>query len=477
MAQIADASLFEPGTRLPMALFTRHGVKLLRGGAVLTPSMCEILREFRYGDLYLARAATDLPESPEVLVKNPIGIGRPAPMSIISAGGVLTLQAGEEVESHHLDALALGMRGTLDPIDLKRQWAGWTKMADQNVAERAASWERIPLEVEVGVAPLELSEADRPGWPTPEGLARFRDERVELFRRMFARILAGLPVKASGLFALVDELIEKLEGYPERYTQIALLAPRRCDYLPDHCYATAVLAVAIAARLRWSRHDVRLAGVSGLLADAGMGLVPREVRSSPKPLNEIEINRVRRHPAFSVVLLEEIDELPESVRRAVYQHHERENGAGYPLRLKSHQIGAMAKVVAVADAYAAATEPRTYRVRKRPYDAMEELIMLGSQRMYDRRCVRALVESTGLFPVGSSVKLSDGRIARVVGAHAGMVDRPIVEAATGGCVELLDLTEFSPWELSVIQAVDALPTSPPTAHPDTPPDVVQRASA
>ena len=158
--------------------------------------------------------------------------------------------------------------------------------------------------------------------------------------------------------------------------------------------------------------------------------------------------------------MEDIEGIPESVRRAVYQHHERENGSGYPRRLRSSKSCDYARVIAVADAYAATTVPRPFRRPMTPYDVLEQLIRVGSERMYDRRIVRALVESTGLFPVGSHVRLSSGEIAQVIGSHTEMPDRPIVRvyrSHAGRSVPgpRVDLGDFEPWMLHVIQAVES----------------------
>ncbi|MCA9298657.1 MAG: HD domain-containing protein, partial [Phycisphaerales bacterium] len=345
--------------------------------------------------------------------------------------------------------------------EIRRNWANRIKLADAYAAQLAETFASISPKLERNVEPLDLSSSNAPGWPDQPALARFRDDRVELFRRMFGRILGGLHVDAAGLFALIDELIDKLVLYPERFTQLALLTPRKRDYLPDHAYTTAVLAIAIAARMGCCRADVRLAGMSGLVCDLGMGLIPRDIRTAKRKLNEIEINRIHRHPAFSVVLLDEVADLPDQVRMAALQHHERDNATGYPSRLRAAKICDLARIVAVADNFAAATEPRPYKHRKKPYDAIEELIVMGSQHVFDRRVVRALVESCGLFPVGSYVRLSTSEIAVVIGAHADNVDRPIVRVAAtdpSEPPETRDLKEYEPWELSVISAVEAPPS-------------------
>jgi HD-GYP domain-containing protein (c-di-GMP phosphodiesterase class II) len=169
---------------------------------------------------------------------------------------------------------------------------------------------------------------------------------------------------------------------------------------------------------------------------------------------------VRRHPTYSVVLLEAVEGVPEDVRLAAYQHHERENGSGYPRGLRGRAISDVARVVALADAFAAAAARRRYRAKKKPYEAIEELIRQAASGVYDRSCARALVESVGLFPVGSHVLLSNRTPAVVVGVQPEAIDRPIVRvlqrSAAGSTLGItVHLADFSRNELWIAEPIDA----------------------
>jgi HD-GYP domain-containing protein (c-di-GMP phosphodiesterase class II) len=458
--EAVDVYALRPGDVLECDVFSRHGAKLLSAGVTLSAELYETLLGLRKQRLYYARSVDELYHAGVVEDEDPVRAGEVAQRALVTRGGVIALEEGDRAEEHHVDAYDLGAFAGLDPRETRRDRAKRLRMAEQLIAERSHKWERLEHRVEASAFPMHLELGGVPGWPDERTLAELRAERVDAFRPVFARIVAGVRVELRPLSEMVEELVSRLERHPDRFTQLALLTPRRADYLPDHCYTTAVLSVAIAAHLGWSREDIRIAGLAGLLSDVGMALVPREVRGADRPLDEMEVNRVFRHPTASVALLDIVSGLPEIVKLAAYQHHERENGAGYPQGLRSRAICDVAKVVAVADAFAAATEPRAYRPRKRPYDALEDLVMLGSERMYWRPAVRALTKATGLFPVGSYVRLSSGEVARVLATHPRQIDRPRVSVVgPGGSLQErceVDLRSFEPWELSVIQAVDGV---------------------
>jgi HD-GYP domain-containing protein (c-di-GMP phosphodiesterase class II) len=238
-------------------------------------------------------------------------------------------------------------------------------------------------------------------------------------------------VKVDQLDPVLSDLLDRLGRHPTRFTQLALLCPRREDYLPDHAYTVAVLAMAIAHQLHWPDDEIRQLGQAGLLFDLGMLLVPERIRTGACQLTDVDRARVRRHPIFTLTMLEVVGDTPIMVRLAALQHQERENGSGYPQGKRREGICDLARVLAVADSFAAATEPRHYRRPKLPYIAMEETLRAASLLVLWKPAVRALVQAAGLFPVGSYLKLSDGRNASVIAANAKQVDRPTVQPLHG----------------------------------------------
>lgn len=454
-----DPQMLIPGFRLPQHVFARSGIKLLSAGTVLTESMCRTLAGSQHGGLYFANSVDELAQGLEIEPVAQLIAGMRAPSDVVTRGGVVAVQSGQLIEDHHAEAMEEGAYKLTQTHEARRARARRMRLAEELIASCATAWENVPLRVTPGEPSIQLHDAGATGWPSVGRLTAFREDRVRAYRRILARLLAGQTTAVADPLSLVDELIEKLKQHPERFAQLALLTRRSQDYLPDHAYTTACLSISIAARLGWGEPDVRLVGLAGLLADVGMAMVSRDIRTAQRPLTDVETNQVFRHPVQGVVLLESLHGLPEAVRVAVYQHHERDNGAGYPQALRGSKIHDYAKVIGVADAFGAATEQRPYRRGRRPYDTIEELVSLSSQKLYDRKIVRALVESVGLYPVGSYIRLNTGQTAQVIGVHAKFIDRPIVSVSPSGetdrdCGIVLDLTEHEPWELHVMGAID-----------------------
>jgi HD-GYP domain-containing protein (c-di-GMP phosphodiesterase class II) len=134
-------------------------------------------------------------------------------------------------------------------------------------------------------------------------------------------------------------------------------------------------------------------------------------------------------------------------RLVIYQMHERCDGSGYPRGVAGESIHPLAKISSVADAYLALVSPRPHRTALLPYHAIRHLLSEVRSGLYDPQCMRALLQASSLFPLGSHVRLSDGRQARVIRANGASFDRPVVclpqADGTSDDMELIDLLQTS----------------------------------
>ena len=457
--QPLDIRRIRPGDVLEKGLYTRHGIKLLGAGARVSEGLLRALREMPASDLFFADSIEELQRARMLSPAKGVEVGQRTNRDLVTVGGFVVAEEGDEIDPLHSQVFDLGAYTGLGERETARARAQRIKLADRIVSEHERKWAELALRIPSGVAPIRLADQDEPGWGDEAWVCRVRAEGTERFRDVLTRIVAGVATEVDEANAIIDDLMERVQRCPSQFPQLAVLGLRTHDDLAEHAYTTAVLSIAIACRLRWTHEEARIAGLTGLLCDVGMGLIPQELRTTDRPLNDAEINRIWRHPAMSVVLLDGMRDLPEIVRFAAYQHHERENGTGYPNYRKGARITDFAKVASVADAYCAGTLPRTERKPRRPYDALAELIMLGAQGMYDRRIIRALAEAVGLYPIGSFVRLSSGDVAQVMGVRAGTLDRPLVRVVQpisgGGRVgEVIDLSRLAPGDLSIIQATE-----------------------
>jgi len=226
----------------------------------------------------------------------------------------------------------------------------------------------------------------------------------------------------------VEAVDHLLQAYCKDPSLVCNFIQLRSDYpyLYNHGINTATLAMAMATALGYSRSQVAEIGVAGLVQDMAMSFLPMAVADAPRPLSGAERTDMEKHVVHVLYLLERMPGLPQSVRVACYQAHERSDGSGYPMKRQHSQIHDFAKIVAIADIYDALTARRPWREAYTPYRALEHIIWEANKGRLDRDVVRALLKCLSLFPVGSYVRLTTGETARVVHTNGDSFDRPFV---------------------------------------------------
>ena len=197
------------------------------------------------------------------------------------------------------------------------------------------------------------------------------------------------------------------------------------NYLASHAVKSTIIAIIIASYLKLPNHRLIELGVAALLHEIGMIKLPPQIYLSRRPLEPQERKAILSHPVMSFNLLKSYD-FPLTVTLAALEHHERENGSGYPRKLTGDRISLYAKIIAVACSYEALSAQRPHKEAKDGYAGMLELLK-NEGKQYDDTIVRALVYSLSIYPIGLYVLLSSGRKGQVVDVNPENPRFPIVQ--------------------------------------------------
>jgi HD-GYP domain-containing protein (c-di-GMP phosphodiesterase class II) len=166
-------------------------------------------------------------------------------------------------------------------------------------------------------------------------------------------------------------------------------------------------------------------GVAALVHEAGMLRLPSSIYLSERPLNAAEQKAIFTHPLLGYSMLKSFD-FPLPICLAALEHHERENGTGYPRKLSGEKIGLYSKIIAVACSYEALSSKRPHKEAKDGYTGMLELLK-NEGKQYDDTVVKALVLSLSIYPIGLYVLLSNGKKGQVVDINPENSRFPIVQ--------------------------------------------------
>ncbi len=132
------------------------------------------------------------------------------------------------------------------------------------------------------------------------------------------------------------------------------------DWLYPHCINVALISCIVGVDIGFK--DKRLFDfvLGAALHDIGMTLIPQKILNKPSKLTDTEMSIARNHSNLGYLMLEDT-ELSELSKTIILQHHEKNDGTGYPNGLKSKNILDESKIVAIAEYYDTATTQRPYK--------------------------------------------------------------------------------------------------------------------
>ena len=134
----------------------------------------------------------------------------------------------------------------------------------------------------------------------------------------------------------------------ETIITIASLGELRNPFLAGHQKRVANLAYTVGKKLDISKASVDCLFITGFMHDIGMMNIPAEILSKPDSLNDREYEIVKEHVISGYELLKNI-KLPWPVADTMLEHHERQDGSGYPNRIIGSELSLEGKILAVAD--------------------------------------------------------------------------------------------------------------------------------
>ncbi|MDR1466169.1 MAG: HD-GYP domain-containing protein [Treponema sp.] len=199
------------------------------------------------------------------------------------------------------------------------------------------------------------------------------------------------------------------------------------DYMASHAVHSMIISIIIGLRLKLSDEKLIELGVAALLHEIGMLKLPKESKGyyTKRPLTQNEKKAITSHPVLSYSILKSFN-TPLAVCLAGLEHHERENGGGYPQKLTGDKISLYAKIIAVACSYDALTTNRPHKEAENGHMGML-YILKNEEKQYNETIVKALLYSISLYPIGLFVLLSNGKKAQVIDVNPENPLYPIVQ--------------------------------------------------
>ena len=198
---------------------------------------------------------------------------------------------------------------------------------------------------------------------------------------------------------------------------IVLIAEKaQADGNAAHALSVMTLALLLGKQAKLPSEALRALGVAALLHDIGKSAInPSILRNTARNKHEEALYQTHCRVGYESAL--RAKSLAPPMLDAILHHHERMDGKGFPDGLSGKQIHVASRVVAIANRFDNLSNPVDPRRALSPAEALATM-WSKEKDAFDSVLLQLFVRAMGVYPPGSVVQLSDGRVGAVV-ASAG----------------------------------------------------------
>lgn len=247
---------------------------------------------------------------------------------------------------------------------------------------------------------------------------------TEVMKSVLERIKLGQKFEVNEIDGPVYDMVESILRNPDALMWVARMRERD-DATCAQALKTSVALVTFGRHLGFPQARMLHLAKAGLFLDVGKLKLPECILKKPARLSAAEFDEVKRHVEYSLNMLGTAADTHGDVLEAIEQHHERQDGSGYPRKLVGDQISVIGRMAGIVDTFTALTSSRPHVDMVSAYDAMRQLSSWRGQ-IFHEALVEQFIQSIGAFPAGSLVELSSGEVAVVVGHNKTRRLRPKV---------------------------------------------------
>ena len=290
-----------------------------------------------------------------------------------------------------------------EPSDLVKR----ARSHDEIVALRKTTW-AVSSKFEV-----ELPEADKAYQSLEQGIEEVMGDVQE-----------GRDLELNKLKAGVESMIDSITRNPAAFIWLKAIK-RKSTYAYQHALGCSIWAASFGRHLGMDREELGELALSGLLFDVGKVKMPSHLLSMTTAFDASDCRKMQEHVQAGVEILKKTPGMPHRIIDAVATHHERHDGSGYPQGIQASQIPIFGRLLGLIDSYHAMTSVRPNAASRSPHQAVMELYH-GRDTLFQADLVEQFIQTCGVYPTGSLVELSDGRVAVVTTVHDLKRLRPTV---------------------------------------------------
>lgn len=231
-------------------------------------------------------------------------------------------------------------------------------------------------------------------------------------RKVFALVRDNKEVDFSVVKKTVNEIIQMIISNETVMMQIT--GVRDIDnYTFLHCVDVCIYSVILGKKMGYSKEQLINLGMGAILHDIGKCKIPLEILQKPDKLTDNEFSTMKLHTVFGCEIIKSAYGLSTKVSNIAFQHHEKWDGSGYPIGIRTESIDPFSRIVTIADIYDALTADRVYKNKVLPHIAAEYL-KNNSAKLFDPYIVDLFLTNIAVYTEGTIVLLNTGEVGIVI---------------------------------------------------------------
>lgn len=259
-------------------------------------------------------------------------------------------------------------------------------------------------------------------------------EMIEETKKAFEELRTNHELDLDNIKKHVEEAIPDMIRNNDVLMRLSQLQESD-DYTYQHSLRVSILATMIGKWMGYDKKTLEELATAGLMFDIGKMKIPEFIMKKPQ-LTEDEFEVVKKHAQLGYGILMKTKGISNNMKYSALQHHERLDGSGYPLRIKSGQIHEFAKIIMVCDIFDAMITDRPYRKKVSPFQAAEYISWQSGQTLDSKICY-ILINNLAEFYIGKRVKLSNGQSGRIVYVDVNFPTRPVITLDNGEICDMV----------------------------------------
>ena len=248
--------------------------------------------------------------------------------------------------------------------------------------------------------------------------------------------------------------------YKEGATAVSMMYSmnQEGDYNLHHCVHLAILGGLMARWMGLTGIDRQNMVLAGLFLDIGKQMIPKDLLEKKGLLTEEEFDILKNHVVDSFKIVEGSELAGRTdLMNGIIQHHERNNGTGYPSGLNGDVITTFGKVLAILDCYDAMASSRSYAEKRSPFEVFKVLYADVLDGKLDSEYAVLFMRKMNAALNGCWLRLSDGSAGRIVYIDESRVTAmPVVQLADGGFIDLNTVKDLTVVEIMTASDVSKL---------------------